>query len=181
MAANSLLRERVAELCEREGLELKLVAPELCTDNAAMIASAARFREPTRYPDVPRLGRRPCVDGGALRAARTATSATRRGRRFSASNGIELREVDIDSDERLLAAMLERIPVVEIDGEVVSELEFDARRVLALGFDTVSTVTEPDGSASVLPPRRPPPTARSATATGSRSASPRGSRATCRC
>jgi N6-L-threonylcarbamoyladenine synthase len=29
---------------------LKLVAPELCTDNAAMIGSAARFLEPTPYP-----------------------------------------------------------------------------------------------------------------------------------
>jgi N6-L-threonylcarbamoyladenine synthase len=51
VAANSLLRERVAELCDAEGLELKLVPRELCTDNAAMIASAARFREPTPYPD----------------------------------------------------------------------------------------------------------------------------------
>ena len=57
VAANSLLRERVAELCEAEGLELKLVARELCTDNAAMIASAARFVEPTPYPGLPRLGR----------------------------------------------------------------------------------------------------------------------------
>jgi hypothetical protein len=39
--------------------------------------------------------------------------------------GIDLREVDIESDERLFAAMLERIPVVEVDGRVVSELEFD--------------------------------------------------------
>jgi hypothetical protein len=38
---------------------------------------------------------------------------------------IELREVDIDSDDELLAGYLERIPVVAIDGEVVSELEFD--------------------------------------------------------
>lgn len=50
VAANTVLRERVAALCEREGLELKLVPPELCTDNAAMIASAARFLEPTPYP-----------------------------------------------------------------------------------------------------------------------------------
>ncbi len=50
VAANSLLRERVGELCEAEGLALKLVAPELCTDNAAMIASAARFLEPVAYP-----------------------------------------------------------------------------------------------------------------------------------
>jgi N6-L-threonylcarbamoyladenine synthase len=50
VAANSLLRTRVAELCESEGLALKLVPPQLCTDNAAMIASAARFTEPTPYP-----------------------------------------------------------------------------------------------------------------------------------
>jgi hypothetical protein len=39
---------------------------------------------------------------------------------------IELREVDIESDERLLATYLERIPVVEVAGVEVSELEFDA-------------------------------------------------------
>ncbi|MGH2951159.1 MAG: glutaredoxin family protein [Solirubrobacterales bacterium] len=39
--------------------------------------------------------------------------------------GIELREVDIESDDALLAAYLERIPVVEVDGEVVDELEID--------------------------------------------------------
>jgi glutaredoxin len=43
-----------------------------------------------------------------------------------ALDGIDLREVDIESDDRLFAAMLERIPVVEVEGRVVSELEFDA-------------------------------------------------------
>ena len=38
---------------------------------------------------------------------------------------VDLREVDIESDDALFAAMLERIPVVEIEGRVVSELEFD--------------------------------------------------------
>jgi glutaredoxin len=38
----------------------------------------------------------------------------------------DLREVDIESDDRLLAAYLERIPVVEVDGREVSRLEFDA-------------------------------------------------------
>ena len=38
---------------------------------------------------------------------------------------IELREVDIESDDELFKAMLERIPVVEIEGRTVSELEFD--------------------------------------------------------
>ncbi len=51
VAANGPLREAVAALCERRGLPLKLVPIELCTDNAAMIASAARFAEPIPYPD----------------------------------------------------------------------------------------------------------------------------------
>jgi N6-L-threonylcarbamoyladenine synthase len=51
VAANTLLRERVADLCETEGLELKLVDRELCTDNAAMIGSAARFLDPTPFPE----------------------------------------------------------------------------------------------------------------------------------
>ena len=51
VAANSMLRERAAELCRERGVELKLVAPKLCTDNAAMIASAARFVEASPYPD----------------------------------------------------------------------------------------------------------------------------------
>jgi len=38
---------------------------------------------------------------------------------------IELREIDIESDDRLLGAYLERIPVVELEGREVSELEFD--------------------------------------------------------
>ncbi len=51
VAANGPLRRRLGDLCAERGLRLKLVAPELCTDNAAMIGSAARFVEPTRYPD----------------------------------------------------------------------------------------------------------------------------------
>ena len=50
VAANALLRERVAELCRRRDLRLKLVEPRLCTDNAAMIAAAAGSVEPTPYP-----------------------------------------------------------------------------------------------------------------------------------
>ena len=50
VAANGPLREAVAELCERRGARLKLVGLELCTDNAAMIGSAARFAEPIEYP-----------------------------------------------------------------------------------------------------------------------------------
>ena len=50
VAANSELRSRVAALCELEGLDLKIPPPRLCTDNAAMIASAARFLEAVPYP-----------------------------------------------------------------------------------------------------------------------------------
>ena len=35
---------------------------------------------------------------------------------------IELREVDIDSDDALLRRYLERIPVIELDGSVIGEL-----------------------------------------------------------
>jgi tRNA N6-adenosine threonylcarbamoyltransferase len=51
VAANTELRERTQALCEELGLRLKLVPISLCTDNAAMIGSAARFTEPIAYPD----------------------------------------------------------------------------------------------------------------------------------
>jgi N6-L-threonylcarbamoyladenine synthase len=50
VAANGALREAVQALCERRGVQLKLVPRQLCTDNAAMIGSAARFAEPIEYP-----------------------------------------------------------------------------------------------------------------------------------
>jgi N6-L-threonylcarbamoyladenine synthase len=51
VAANGPLREAVAALCEERGVRLKLVPGELCTDNAAMIGSAARFAPRIEYPD----------------------------------------------------------------------------------------------------------------------------------
>jgi glutaredoxin len=42
-----------------------------------------------------------------------------------AGDRIELVEVDIEADDRLLMTHLERIPVVEVEGRVVSELVFD--------------------------------------------------------
>jgi N6-L-threonylcarbamoyladenine synthase len=50
VAANGPLREAVTALCAERGVRLKLVPQELCTDNAAMIGSAARFAEPLPYP-----------------------------------------------------------------------------------------------------------------------------------
>ena len=46
VAANSELREAVTSL----GVPVWVPAVELCTDNAAMIAGAARFLEPVQYP-----------------------------------------------------------------------------------------------------------------------------------
>ena len=48
-----------------------------------------------------------------------------------------LEEVDIESDETLLRRMLERIPVVELEGELVSELGLDADGLRAR-LDTLS-------------------------------------------
>jgi N6-L-threonylcarbamoyladenine synthase len=67
VAANAELRRRAGELCERRGARLKLVGLELCTDNAAMIGSAARFVEPIPFPDY--LGLDAFPNDHALRAA----------------------------------------------------------------------------------------------------------------
>jgi Glutaredoxin-like domain (DUF836) len=47
-----------------------------------------------------------------------------------------LHEIDIESDDLLLRRHLERIPVVEVDGTVVSELVLD-RNDLRAKLDTV--------------------------------------------
>jgi N6-L-threonylcarbamoyladenine synthase len=47
VAANSELRQAVSEL----GVPVWVPPVELCTDNAAMIAGAARFTEPLEYPE----------------------------------------------------------------------------------------------------------------------------------
>ena len=51
VAANAELRRRMAEMCDAVGVRLWVPPIELCTDNAAMIAGAARFLEPLQYPD----------------------------------------------------------------------------------------------------------------------------------
>jgi glutaredoxin len=45
--------------------------------------------------------------------------------------GLELREVDIEGDERLLSTYLERIPVVALGDEIVSELKLDVHELRA--------------------------------------------------
>jgi N6-L-threonylcarbamoyladenine synthase len=41
VAANTLLRQRVAEACEADGVAAVIPPPHLCTDNGAMVAAAA--------------------------------------------------------------------------------------------------------------------------------------------
>jgi N6-L-threonylcarbamoyladenine synthase len=51
VAANKPLRERVTSICDELGVALWIPAFDLCTDNAAMIAGAARFLDPLPYPE----------------------------------------------------------------------------------------------------------------------------------
>jgi N6-L-threonylcarbamoyladenine synthase len=44
VAANSLLRARIVEACEADGMASFIPSRELCTDNAAMVAAAAWWR-----------------------------------------------------------------------------------------------------------------------------------------
>jgi N6-L-threonylcarbamoyladenine synthase len=44
VSANARLRQRVAQMCRESGLRLRTAPPELCTDNALMIAFAASHR-----------------------------------------------------------------------------------------------------------------------------------------
>jgi N6-L-threonylcarbamoyladenine synthase len=50
VAANSALRAAAQRTCVELGARLWTPPPALCTDNAAMIAAAARFGEPIEYP-----------------------------------------------------------------------------------------------------------------------------------
>jgi N6-L-threonylcarbamoyladenine synthase len=50
VAANSALRARVAEACEGEALRAYIPPKAMCTDNAAMVASAAWWRFPVDGP-----------------------------------------------------------------------------------------------------------------------------------
>ncbi|HKJ35056.1 MAG TPA: glutaredoxin family protein [Solirubrobacterales bacterium] len=50
---------------------------------------------------------------------------------LAAGAGFELHEVDIESDDSLHRRLLERIPVVEVNGALVCELIFDPDAVAA--------------------------------------------------
>ena len=54
----------------------------------------------------------------------------------AAAGDVELVDVDIEADDALFARFLERIPVLELDGRIVSELEPDAPRLSAALLQT---------------------------------------------
>lgn len=51
VSANSELRHRLARECEDRGVRLRIPPPDLCTDNAAMIASAAMHLPAIPFPE----------------------------------------------------------------------------------------------------------------------------------
>ena len=51
VARNSVLRDAAARRCDELGVGLALAPPELCSDNAAMIASAARYAPALPFPE----------------------------------------------------------------------------------------------------------------------------------
>jgi N6-L-threonylcarbamoyladenine synthase len=69
VAANSELRARASELACERGVSLWAPGLDLCTDNAAMIAAAARFLPPLPYPEYLALD-------AAARLGPDATAAT---------------------------------------------------------------------------------------------------------
>ena len=137
---------RVGRLCEERGLRLKLVPLELCTDNAAMIGAAAAHVPAIAYPDY--LAYDAFASGerrGGVTVARPSTSgpgchlcdearrgdvACRGGPAFGLGRSTSRATTSCS------AAYLERIPVVAVDGEVVSELILDRGALLAR-LDTV--------------------------------------------
>jgi glutaredoxin len=72
-----------------------------------------------RRPRVTLYGRAECHLCDEARGALTELRS--RGLEF------DVAEVDIESDDALLRSHLERIPVVEVEGEEVSELIFDEK------------------------------------------------------
>ncbi len=59
VAANSLLRERILDACDEDGLQPFLPSREMCTDNAAMVAAAAWWRYKSDGPSPLDIGVNP--------------------------------------------------------------------------------------------------------------------------
>jgi N6-L-threonylcarbamoyladenine synthase len=51
VAANGVLRRELDHACSQRGIRLAVAPLALCSDNAAMIASAARYAQPLAFPE----------------------------------------------------------------------------------------------------------------------------------
>ena len=133
VAANSELREAVAAL----GVPVWVPPLELCTDNAAMIAGAARFLEPLPYPDYLALDAAARLEPAAAWPGVTLygkpgchlcdearEEAWRRGARRAPVRARGGRRV---VDPALNRDYGERIPVVAVEGEELFEYHVDPR------------------------------------------------------
>ena len=136
VAANGPLRERLAAL---GGVTLGIPPRELCTDNAAMIASAARFADAAAVPGrtsrstpTRRASARSREQRSSSTAAPAATCATTRARSSSASARRSRRSTSRPTT-RCTRAYLERIPVVVLDGVELFEYFVDERAAARRG------------------------------------------------
>jgi N6-L-threonylcarbamoyladenine synthase len=59
VAANSLLRERILDLCTAQGIRCFLPSRAMCTDNAAMVAAAGWWRYRSDGPTPLDIGAKP--------------------------------------------------------------------------------------------------------------------------
>lgn len=66
VAANSRLREILAEAGRREGIAVAMPAMDLCTDNAAMIGAAAHFTDAVAWPEYLGLDAIPTAPPGGI-------------------------------------------------------------------------------------------------------------------
>ncbi len=148
VAANSLLRERVSDALRgarpaAEAGRARALHRQRRDDRRR--GTRARADPVPRLPRLRRLRRTPvsartqtvtlyarpeCHLCDEARSGLEATSARR-------DSEFELREIDIDTDDALLRTHLERIPVIEMDGEEVCDLGLDAGRSFAARLGTV--------------------------------------------
>ena len=131
VARNGALRDAFAVRCRELGVRLALVAPELCSDNAAMIASAARYTDAIAFPQYLAPGRlRDRIVSVEVRVYSAAGChlcevAKALLEQEREAHGFDLVEIDITGRPELEAAYREQIPVVFVAGRKAFKYHVD--------------------------------------------------------